>query len=115
VASPSSQLAVFGVCVHPSNGSQPSFVQTSPSSQSGGGPPTQAVPAQVSFVVHSLPSSHGALLAALMHPPRASQLSSVQRLPSSQLRGGPPVHVPALQWSVVVQASPSSQGPETLT
>ena len=43
-----------------------------------------------------------------MQPSEGLHLSSVQGLPSSQLGGGPPAQLPALQVSVVVQALPSS-------
>jgi hypothetical protein len=64
---------------------------------------------QVSLVVQASPSSQAATLFVFRQPVAGSQLSSVQRLPSSQLGGAPPTHAPALQVSLVVQASPSSQ------
>jgi hypothetical protein len=49
--------------MQPKSGSQDSMpLQNSPSSQSGGAPPTQVPPAHVSFVVHASPSSHEAVL-----------------------------------------------------
>src|SRR5439155_21565879 len=76
----------------------------------GAGPPTQLPPLQVSFVVHALPSSHGAMLLVCAQPVDGLQVSSVQRLPSSQLGPAPPTHRPPLQASLVVQALPSLQG-----
>src|SRR5439155_22246408 len=75
----------------------------------GAGPPTQLPPLQVSFVVHALPSSHGAMLLVCAQPVDGLQVSSVQRLPSSQLGPAPPRHRPPLQASLVVQALPSLQ------
>jgi hypothetical protein len=107
----SSHGAVLLVLRHPVVGSHVSVVQTLPSSQLGGGPPTQSLFEQVSLVVHLLPSSHGSLLATFLQPLAGSQPSSVQRLPSLQLGGGPPTQVPApSQWSPVVHALPSLQG-----
>jgi hypothetical protein len=90
--------------------SQVSSVQTSPSSQFGGGPPTQAPPEQVSFVVQASTSSHGSLLLMFRHPRTMSHKSMVHTLPSSQSGGAPPKHTPNQQESFVVQALPSSQG-----
>src|SRR5262245_56268037 len=82
------------VCVQPDAGSQPSAVQLLPSLQSGGGPPAQLPPEQVSFVVQALPSLHAAVLLVCTQPVAGSQLSSVQGLPSSQPSAGPPTQVP---------------------
>jgi hypothetical protein len=79
-----------------------------PSSQFGGAPPTHAPLLQVSFVVHALPSSHGAVLFVFTQPLTGSHESSVHTLPSSQFGGNPPTHAPLPQVSLVVQASPSS-------
>src|SRR5437762_194631 len=65
---------------------------------------------QASLVVQALPSLQGAALLACAQPVAGSQLSSVQRLPSSQLGAAPPTHRPPLQASLVVQALPSLQG-----
>src|SRR5262249_59822656 len=43
-----------------------------------------------------------------VQPSEGLQLSSVQGLPSSQLGGGPPAQLPALEVWLVVQALPSS-------
>ena len=112
-------------------------MQSFPSSQLRGGPPRQIPPPHASFVVHGLPSSqgfvfgvplwqpppphvsalvhpfpssHGAVLLACMHPVAGLQVSSVQRLLSSQLRGGPPWHTPPPHTSFAVHALPSSHG-----
>ena len=89
--------------------SQLSSVQRLPSSQFGGTPPTQAPAEQVSAVVQASPSSQAVALLAFTQPVRASQLSSVQPLPSSQLGGCMPRQAPRKQKSWVVQALPSSQ------
>ena len=62
----------------------------------------------MSPVVQALPSVHAAVLLAWAQPLAGLQESSVQTLPSSQLRGVPPTQVPALsQVSLVVQKLPS--------
>ena len=66
VVQPSLSLHVFAllfVFVHPVAGLQASSVQELPSSHTSGAPPTQALVAQVSFVVHLLPSSQAAVFA----------------------------------------------------
>src|SRR5207237_352259 len=78
--------------------------------QTGGGPPTQVPPAQVSAVVQSSLSSHGELFAVFMQPVAGSHESVVHTLLSSQLRAGPPTQAPPAQVSAVVQALPSLQG-----
>src|SRR5206468_365217 len=83
--------------------------------QTGGGPPTQVPPAQVSAVVQSSLSSHGELFAVFMQPVAGSHESVVHTLLSSQLRAGPPTQgpptqTPPAQVSAVVQALPSLQG-----
>src|SRR5439155_21998801 len=85
----------------------PSVVQGLPSSQSGGAPPTQLPPLQVSLVVQASPSSQGSVLFVWVQPLVGSQPSVVQALLSSQLGGAPPTQLPPLQVSLVVQASPS--------
>ncbi|MEY3014895.1 MAG: hypothetical protein RIT45_3630 [Pseudomonadota bacterium] len=65
--------------------------------------------AQVSSVVHRLPSSHGVVRSWNTQPIWGSQLAILHSLPV-QTRGGPGTHTPALQLSPSVQASPSSQG-----
>ena len=74
----------------------------------GGGPPTQVPPAQVSAVVQSSLSSHGELLGVCTQPVAGSQDSDVHPLPSSQSGGGPPTQAPPAHRSAVVQALPSS-------
>ena len=59
---PSLQGAELLAWKQPVSEPQKSSVQTFPSSQSGGGPPTHTPPEQKSGVVHALPSSHGLLL-----------------------------------------------------
>jgi hypothetical protein len=110
-ASPSSHGSALSVCTQPVAGSQLSSVQTFPSSQSGGAPPTQVPSEHVSPVVQASPSSHGSVVSVCTQSPVAgSQLSSVQSLPSLQSGGAPPTQVPPEHVSPTVQASPSSQG-----
>jgi len=108
-ALPSSQGATLGTLLHPVAALHESSVQPFKSSQFGGAPPTHAPAEQVSLVVQALPSSQGAALGLAMQPRAWSQESLVHRLPSSQLGAAPPMHMPALQTSLVVQALPSSQ------
>jgi glyoxylate utilization-related uncharacterized protein len=114
-ALPSSQDAVLLAYTQPVAGLQESSVQTLPSLQLGGGPPTQIPPEQVSLVVHALPSLHGAVLLTCVHPVTGLQASSVQTLPSSQFGGAPPTQTPPAQASPVVQALASSQGAALFT
>jgi hypothetical protein len=60
-------------------------------------------------VVQALPSLQEAVLFVKTHPLAGLQLSSVHTLPSLQTRGGPPLHVPPPQVSLVVQALLSLQ------
>src|SRR5438128_2704109 len=78
--------------------------------QKGGGPPTQTPPAQVSAVVHALPSLHGRVFGAFTQPVAGSQESVVHTFASLQLGGGPPTQTPPAHASAVVQALPSLQG-----
>jgi hypothetical protein len=106
----SSQASELLMWTQPEPESQLSFVQILPSSQPGGGPPTQPPPLQVSAVVQASPSSHELLLFTCVHPLPGLQPSSVHTLLSLQLGGAPPTQVPLLQVSPVVQASLSSHG-----
>ena len=74
--------------MQPVAGLQESAVQTVPSLQLGGGPPTHAPLAHVSAVVQALPSSQGAVLLVNTQPNCGSQVSVVQGLRSLQ-RSGP--------------------------
>ena len=103
-ALPSVHGAVLLLYTHPVEGLQLSSVHTFPSLQFRGGPATQEPPEQVSFVVHALPSLHGAVLLVCTHPLAELQLSSVHTLPSLQFRAGPPTHKPPTQVSFVVHA-----------
>jgi hypothetical protein len=87
-----------------------SVVQTLPSSQLGGVPPLQVPPPHVSFVVQAFPSLHGLLLFVCTQPEAGLHESFVHPLPSSQLGGTPPLHVPPPHVSLVVQAFPSLHG-----
>jgi hypothetical protein len=91
-ASPSSQVAELFVCAHPLAGMQVSVVHTLLSLQFGAGPPMHEPPKHASFTVHALPSLHGAVLFVYTHPDSASQLSSVQPLPSLHTSGVPVTH-----------------------
>src|SRR5437870_4086921 len=106
----SSHDAVFGVCTHPVNGLHESSVHGLPSSQLRAARPTHLPPEQVSPVVHASKSSHEAVFGVCTQPVAGSHESSVQTLPSSQLGGALPTHLPPPQMSTVVQASPSSHG-----
>src|SRR6185503_7865111 len=88
---------------------QESLVHRFPSSQLGGGPPTHAPPAQVSAVVHALPSLQAAVLLTCTQPLAARQESFVQTLPSSQLGAVPAWHEPVTHVSTPLQASLSVQ------
>ena len=72
--------------------------------------PTQLPPEQTSVVVQAFPSLHVTLLLVNTQPWLGTQESSVQRLPSLQVRLPEPTHAPPLQTSVVVQRLPSLQG-----
>ena len=98
------------VCWQPATGSQVSVVQELPSLQLTGGPGWHAPPPQASGPVQALPSSQGAVLLLCTQPVAGSQVSVVQRFPSSQLGGGPPTHVPFAHVSAVVQTLPSVHG-----
>src|SRR6266481_4417480 len=104
------QGSVLLTCVHPVAGLQPSSVQTLPSLQFGGGPPTQLPPLQVSLVVQALSSSHGLVLLVCAHPVAGLHVSLVQTLLSLQSVGGPPTQLPPLQVSFDVHALLSLQG-----
>ena len=112
---PSSHGFRFGVYMQPSVVSQVSSVQGLPSSHTSAGPgwhvpsaglqvsaplhgspssqttaaPTHAPAAQVSPVVHRLPSSHGFVLSTWAQPELGSQLSSVHGFPSLQIGATP--------------------------
>jgi hypothetical protein len=78
-----------------------SSVQTLPSLQTGGGPPLQTPPPQVSPVVQASPSSQAAVLFEFWQPRTGSQESSVQGFASSQFNGeAPTVRVLAAQHRV---------------
>ncbi len=61
-------------------------------------------PLHRSPVVQAFPSSHASVLFACAQPEAGTQLSVVQRFPSSQFGGGPPTHTPPEQASPVVHA-----------
>jgi hypothetical protein len=69
-AFPSLQLEVLFVNLHPVFGLQESVVQGLPSLHVSAPPPLQHPPEHLSFVVHALPSSHGAALFVCLHLPR---------------------------------------------
>jgi hypothetical protein len=98
------------VYTHPVNASQLSSVQALESSQVIGFEPTQTPAAQVSVWVQTLPSEQVFKSSFVYtHPSAASQLSSVQSLPSLQVIGFEPTQTPAAQVSVWVQTLPSEQ------
>jgi hypothetical protein len=106
-AFPSLQEFVLFACVQPVPGLHPSVVQTLLSSQFGAEPPTQLPPAQVSFVVHALPSLQGFELLVCVQPLLGLHPSVVQTLLSSQFGAGPPTQLPPEHVSPVVHALPS--------
>ena len=113
-ASPSSQKAVLFLCVQPVSLAQRSVVQASPSSHATE-PPTHLPSLQRSLSVHLSPSSQsvGVTFAAKSQAPvLPSHLSVVQGLLSVQVLASPAVHRPALQMSLSVHLSPSSQSAE---
>jgi hypothetical protein len=102
--------AVLFACTHPVTGLQLSVVQTSLSLQLSAAPGWQAPPEQVSLVVQTLSSLHGAVLFWCVQPVAGLHPSVVQTLPSLQLDAGPPTQLPPEHVSFVVQALPSLQG-----
>ena len=76
---------------HPEPGLQESAVQRFPSSQLRAVPAVQTPNWQVSVPLHTFPSLHDVPLStgAYTHPLVGLQLSAVQELPSSHLRGLP--------------------------
>lgn len=84
-------------------------VQALPSSQSGGGPGMQLPPEHTSLTEQAFPSMHGPVLLTWTQPIAGLQLSSVHPFPSSQFGGGPVTHDPPAQTSPVVHALLSEQ------
>jgi hypothetical protein len=109
-ALPSLHGSVLFVCVQPVAELQASVVQGLLSLQLGAGPPTHVPPEQVSFVVQASPSSQGSVLFVWLQPVTGLHVSVVQGLPSSQLTGVPPPHVPPEQMLSVVHALPVLHG-----
>ena len=110
-ASPSSHDAVVREVVHPAAESHPSETHGSAAcvSHTRGGPPLHVPPLHVSAVVQASPSSHDAVVREVVHPAAESHPSETHGFAAfaSHTRGGPPLHVPPLHVSAVVQASPS--------
>lgn len=102
-----------GVCVMPTDESQPSVVHGLPSSIVGGVPAIQnpeplqvSVPLQILASAQEVPAATGLCVTPLA----GSQLSAVQGLPSSSVGGVPARQVPlALHVSLPLQALPSEQ------
>src|SRR5207247_5537644 len=69
-------------------------------------------PLHGSLVVQTLPSLHGAVLFVWTQPVEGLQESSVHGLESAHPSGGPPMQLPPLHLSFVVQALPSLQDTE---
>src|SRR5437667_6590689 len=82
---------VRALWTHPVPDLQESAVQRFPSSQLRGVPAVQTPDWQVSVPLHTFPSLHDVPLStgAYTHPVVGLQLSAVQGLPSSHLRGLP--------------------------
>lgn len=96
----------------PLAGLHESVVQTFPSSQLRGGPPTQAPAEHASAVVHALPSSQVVPFGTgTWTTPRVGEHeSAVQALPSSMTSGVPAAQMPApSQVSLPLQTLPSEQ------
>jgi len=108
-ALPSLQLPALGVWVHPAVGLHASSVQGLLSLQLSAEPAEHAPSWQTSPVVQGSPSLQASVFAVKVQPWSATQLSSVQGLPSTQLRAGPPTQSPSAQVSLVVHRSPSLQ------
>src|SRR5438105_2359396 len=89
-ALPSLHGAVLFVKTQPLAGLQVSLVQTLPSLQVSGAPPTHGPAEHVSFVEQALPSLHGLVLFVKTQPLAGLQVSVVQTLPSLQASGAPP-------------------------
>ena len=111
-ALPSLQAATLSTFSQPVAGLQKSSVQTLPSLQLGGGPPTHEPKAQVSLVVHALPSLHVTVLLANTQTPLWQEsvvhtllsLHWLAWLHSMQPGIGVPTHVPPEQTSPLVHA-----------
>src|SRR5207247_5786297 len=86
-AFPSLQGLVLLVCTHPVAVLHVSVVQTLPSSQFGGGPPTQAPAEQVSPVVQAFPSLQGDVLLVCTHPVAGFHATVVEAAPSAEVGG----------------------------
>src|SRR5207247_667430 len=99
----SSHGLVLLVCWPPFTGSPVSVVQTLPSLQLRGVPGLQEPPPQTSRPLQTVASSHGLVLLSCWQPFTASQESSVQTLPSLQLRGVPGLQEPPPQTSRPLQ------------
>ena len=99
------------VKVQPVAGTQVSVVQALLSLHTSAvAPAWQTEFAQKSPTVHALPSSQVAELPLWVQPLAGSQASLVQTFLSSQSGAAPPLHLPPLQVSLVVQALPSLHG-----
>ena len=97
--------------VHPSVGEQESAVHGSLSLQSIDVPGAQVPSLQKSSIVQTSPSSHAPSVGVVEQSPVSGlHRSVVQGLESSHWISVPPVQVPLLHVSPVVQRFPSSQG-----
>jgi hypothetical protein len=76
--------------------------------QTTGAPAWHEPPPQMSPVVQALPSSHEFVLFVWVQPDAPLHASSVHGLLSLQSIAGPPLQLPLLQTSPLVQAFPSS-------
>ena len=100
---PSLQGATLCVNKQPFLLSHLSSVHGLPSLHASAAPGTHAPSLHASWLVHTSPSLHGAVLFALVQPVMGSQLSVVHGLPSSQLLGTSAVHRPSAHVSCLVQ------------
>ncbi len=88
--------------------SHASLVQPLLSSQLGAAPGVHRPSLHKSPTVHGLPSLHGAVFSTNLQPALASQLSSLQGLPSLQFCAVPARQMPPLHASPLVHTEPSA-------
>lgn len=101
------------VWLQPVAGSQVSTVHGLLSAQSGTPAPVHLAPEHVSTNVHALPSSHAAVVLAVVQPLAGSHPSLVHGFASSQSKLLTATHAPTLQKSPVVHALSSVHAPST--
>lgn len=110
-ALPSVHAAVLAMCTQPLAELHESSVHGLPSLQPSEGPGVHRLFLQTSPAVQASLSVQAPPVGVCVQPPAASQLSSVQLLPSWQSRPVPGVHTELAHASPEVQALPSSHAP----